>query len=264
MCGTYGQGFYNAPRSEVWAATLCPHRGCQCSGPADVVSLLIPMNTSLPSSSAAAAAPRELCVQALQLSLGDWQLCQHWSHAWEPGLHLLCGGDGAGKSSLLRALAGMQALQAGCVCWSDAAITSPDVFWVDPRQPQLQAAEGSTPQQWAAQQAQRYSRWNAAQWQSHLEHWQLQPEVSKPWHALSTGTARKLWMAAALASGAALVLIDEPVAGLDRPSVAYVRTALAAHTAASQAAAQWVMVAHYDDLQGLPWDSVVELEALPQ
>lgn len=222
------------------------------------------MNTSLSSSLGAEIAPRQLCVQALRIGQGDWQLCQHWSHAWAPGLHLLCGGDGAGKSSLLRALAGTQALQAGRLGWSDAALSPRDVFWVDPRQPQLQAEGGSTPEQWAAQQAQRYPRWSAAQWQTHLDHWQLQPEVTKPWHALSTGTARKLWMAAALASRADLVLIDEPVAGLDRPSVAYVRTALAAHTAASQAAAQWVMVAHYDDMQGLPWDSVVELEALPQ
>ena len=35
---------------------------------------------------------------------------------------------------------------------------------------------------------------------------------------LSTGTRRKVWLAAALASGRALVLLDEPTGGLDAGS----------------------------------------------
>lgn len=203
---------------------------------------------------------RQLQVQALQLGHGAWQLCREWSHAWKPGLHLLRGGDGAGKSSLLRALAGAQPPRTGTVGWSDRALMPGDVFWVDPRFPEQQGATTGTPLQWAAQQARAYPRWNAAQWQAHIAQWQLQADVAKPWHALSTGTARKLWMVAALSSGADLVLIDEPVAGLDRPSIAYLRQALAQRAQG----AQWVLVAHFDDLQGLPWDSVLDLEDLPQ
>ncbi len=54
--------------------------------------------------------------------------------------------------------------------------------------------------------------WQALRWQSI---W------LKPFHALSTGTRRKVCMAAALASGAPLTLIDDPIAGLDKPSVTY-------------------------------------------
>lgn len=200
----------------------------------------------------------QLQVQGLTVALGDWQLCQGWSHAWQPGLHLLQGGDGAGKSSLLRVLAGAQPPQAGRVHWVHRAVALEDVFWVDPRNPGALVGP-NTPLQWVAQLPARYDRWDAAQWQAHVAHWQLRAELDKPWLALSTGTARKLWMAAALASGATLVLIDEPVAGLDRPSIAYLRQALSARAGST---AQWLMVAHYDDLQGLPWDSMLELEAL--
>lgn len=196
----------------------------------------------------------------MHLGHGDWQLCKGWSQAWTPGLHLLRGGDGAGKSSLLRVLAGTQSARAGQVGWSDQQMVASDVFWVDPRFPAQQGATDGTPQQWADRQARAYPRWDAAQWHTHIDHWQLQADVAKPWHALSTGTARKLWMAAALSSGADLVLIDEPVAGLDRPSIAYLRQVLAERANG----AQWVLVAHFDDLQGLPWDSVLDLEALPQ
>lgn len=206
------------------------------------------------------AQSRQLQVQALQLGHGAWQLCRDWSHVWTPGLHLLRGGDGAGKSSLLRVLAGVQPPRAGKVVWSDRVLAPNDVFWVDPRCPEQHGATTGTPVQWAVQQARLYPRWDDAQWLSHIAQWRLQADVVKPWHALSTGTARKLWMAAALSSGADLVLIDEPVAGLDRHSIAYLRQVLAQRAQG----AQWVLVAHFDDLQGLPWDSVLDLEDLPQ
>lgn len=215
----------------------------------------------LPSESPCAPPLRQLQVQGLQLGYTDWNLCRDWTHTWAPGLHLVLGGDGAGKSSLLRVLAGAQAPVAGQVHWSGQPVSGNSVFWVDPRQPALQGANQGTPQQWIAQLLQRYPGWDAVQWHTHVEQWQLQAALSKPWHALSTGTARKLWMAAGLASGAPLVLVDEPIAGLDRPSVTYLREALRQRAGQE---AQWLVVAHYDDLQGLPWDSVLELEALPQ
>jgi len=39
---------------------------------------------------------------------------------------------------------------------------------------------------------------------------------------LSTGSKRKVWQAAAFASGAALNLIDDPFAGLDQGSINFV------------------------------------------
>ena len=65
-------------------------------------------------------------------------------------------------------------------------------------------------------------------------------------------------MAAALASGAALTLIDEPIAGLDRPSIAYLQQALAS-AAQSSAPPSAIVVAHYEALDGVPWQQVLEL-----
>ena len=62
--------------------------------------------------------------------------------------------------------------------------------------------------------------------------------------------------AGALASGAALTLIDEPVAGLDKPSVQYLQQALAAVATQQDRA---VVVAHYDALVGVPWQATIAL-----
>jgi ABC-type transport system involved in cytochrome c biogenesis ATPase subunit len=209
-------------------------------------------------SSASPFVPHQLQLQGLEIGHGPWQLCQGWNHGWAPGLHLLQGGGGAGKSSLLRVLAGAQPPQAGTVRLAGQALGERDCFWVDPRQPGLQPEQ--MVRDWVGAQQAFWPQWQAATWQTHVQHWQLETALDKPWLALSTGTARKLWMAAGLASGAAVVLIDEPIAGLDRPSTAYLRQALAQQAGAQN---RWVMVAHYDDLQGLPWNSLLELESLP-
>lgn len=63
-------------------------------------------------------------------------------------------------------------------------------------------------------------------------------------------------MAGAFASGAPLTLIDEPVAGLDKPSVAYLTQLLA--RLASQTT-RIVVVAHHEALADVPWGQVVDL-----
>ena len=211
----------------------------------------------LPSDAPVVPSLHLLQIQDLHLGHPDWVLCRGWSHAWPAGSHLVRGGDGAGKSSVLRALAGAQAPRGGRVVRAGEG----DVFWVDPRQAEAALGTAANARQWLPQLTARYAAWDAAQWNAHIQHWQLEGALDKPWHALSTGTARKLWMAAAFASQAALVLIDEPIAGLDRPSVAYLRQILAQRSGQAE---RCLLVAHYDDLQGLPWDSIVDLEQLPR
>ena len=80
--------------------------------------------------------------------------------------------------------------------------------------------------------------------------------MGKPFYALSSGTQRKIFMAAALASGATLTLIDEPLGGLDRASIQYLQEALAARAADTQ---RLVLVAHYEVLPGITWDAVIDL-----
>lgn len=101
-----------------------------------------------------------------------------------------------------------------------------------------------------------YPHWSAATLAEHLQGWRLAEHVGKPFYALSSGTQRKIFMAAALASGATLTLIDEPLGGLDRASIQYLQEALAARAADTQ---RLVLVAHYEVLPGITWDAVIDL-----
>src|SRR2546427_13069748 len=87
-----------------------------------------------------------------------------------------------------------------------------------------------------------------------------------PLLALSTGSLRKLWMAAGWASGVPLLLIDEPLAALDRGSMDHVQRTMAGLNRAGQQSApvaghgpRCVIVAHWDEMQGVAWDDVLDL-----
>jgi ABC-type multidrug transport system ATPase subunit len=185
-----------------------------------------------------------------------------WSQDWRAGVGLVRGGDGSGKTTLLSLLAGQLAPARGrlVLCGTDLAAQPSayrrQVFWMDPRAPGLPAQAGLTPGQWLQTLPARHPLWSEAALQSHVQGWDLAPHLAKPFHALSTGTQRKCFMAAALASGAPLTLIDEPVAGLDKPSIRYLQQALGA---LAQARDRLVLVAHYEALPGVDWGSTVDL-----
>ena len=207
-----------------------------------------------------------LQVHGLHFAYPGRPLWAGWSHRWGPGVHAVVGGDGAGKTTLLRLLAGQERAQAGQITLQlrrdEAWLTAPDAAyraqaaWIDPRQPDLPKQEGLTPAQWLATLPARFPRWRADALQAHVRGWALDAHLPKPFYALSTGTQRKVFMAALLASGAPLALIDEPVGGLDKPSIAYLRQALDALADGTDRA---VIVAHYEALPGVNWRSVVTL-----
>lgn len=181
-----------------------------------------------------------------------------------PGLHLLLDEADSAARCLLAWLSATAPVPTGGVitCAGHSVGTSAYAAQVavaplpiyDPQQP-VQA--------WLAEQVQRWPAWDASAWQRHVEGFALAPHLGKAWWQLSTGTQRKYGLAAALASGAALTLIAEPVAGLDKASMRYLGQALdaLADSLAEQGTLRWVLVAHYDGLAGVQWDSVVELPA---
>ena len=206
-------------------------------------------------------APLALQVQDLRFAHPGRPLWDGWSHRWSPGVSLVLGGDGAGKTTLLRLLAGAERAQGGRITLAgvDAGQGAPYralVAWTDPRQPGLPAQDGLTPARWWQTLPARYPGWRAADLQTHVDGWALAPHQDKPFHALSTGTQRKVFMAAALASGAPLTLIDEPDAGLDKASVAYLQQAL---DALADRTDRIVIVAHYAAWAGVRWQDVVQL-----
>jgi ABC-type multidrug transport system ATPase subunit len=179
-----------------------------------------------------------------------------------PGVTLVRGGDGVGKTTLLRLLAGELSAHAGSLHLGGAeAQAQPEayrsqVFWTDPRST---AWDPITPLQYLAQQRLLYPHFLAAdapELTALLHGLGLEPYLEKPLYMLSTGSKRKVWLAAAFASGAALILLDDPLAALDKPSVAFVLQCLAQIAAQSK---QICVVTHYEALAGVPLMGCVEL-----
>jgi energy-coupling factor transporter ATP-binding protein EcfA2 len=74
----------------------------------------------------------------------------------------------------------------------------------------------------------------------------LAEHLAKPLYMLSTGSKRKVWLAAAFAAGATLTLLDDPFAALDKPSIRFVQQRLALWAAPDQASARACVLALYE------------------
>ena len=142
-----------------------------------------------------------------------------------PGVTLVTGGDGRGKTTLLRLLAGELLPGAGQVHWHHlAADNAPaPVFWADPR---ATTHDTLLVADYFEAQRRRFAGFSDALLAPLIAGFGLDAHRHKQLFMLSTGSRRKVFLAAALASGAALTLIDEPFAALDAPSVRCVSQAL--------------------------------------
>lgn len=183
-----------------------------------------------------------------------------WSARFGLGVNVVCGGDGSGKSTLLRLMAG--ALPAasgrlalkGCVLAEQPAAYRAQVFWCDPVDPALDDLGARA---YLAHHRQAWPAWDEAVLADDLEALGLTPHLDKPLYALSTGTRRKLRLAAGLASGAALTLFDDPLAALDRRSAVHVLDRL---EGLADSTARIVVVAQHDDaLDGVPLSALIRL-----
>ena len=203
-----------------------------------------------------------LQVQSLSFGYPHGAVLDHFDATLLPGLTLVRGNESAGKTTLLRLLAGELAPQGGRLVLAGLdGQAAPEayraqVFWADPRS---EALNDLTPLAWYARLPHHHGAWDAAALDAHVAGFCLQPHLDKPLHALSTGSRRKVLMAGALASGAPLTLIDEPIAGLDRSSVAYLVQALAQY---GSQPGRMIVVAHHEALAGVPWGQVVDLPSV--
>jgi len=164
----------------------------------------------------------------------------HFAYAGEPplfsalgftlgaGVHRLSGESGSGKTTLLRLLAGGLPFFGDCRLnglspTTDAAAWAQAVCFVDARQP---AFDPLTPAALMASVRLIHPPLDEAAWRAHIEGFGLAPHAFKTMHMMSTGMRRKAALAAVLAAGAALTLLDEPLAGLDAPAIAHLVQAL--------------------------------------
>ena len=184
-----------------------------------------------------------------------------------PGLSLLLDEEDALNPQLVAYLGGHALLPAGA-CLQCAGLPSTSAVYAQGRFWHQSAVNAAMAQQpintWLAAQQNRWPQWDAALWSQHSQGFALEPHLGKNLHQLSTGTLRKLWLAAALVSGASLILLDQPEAGLDISSERYLAQALNqwADAAAQATQPRWLLVLHFADLVGVQWDEVVEVEAV--
>lgn len=159
---------------------------------------------------------------------GQAPLASDFSASIGPGLTLLQGDTGSGKSSLLRVLAGTlpaegQLTLAGSSLARDPEAYRSHVFFCDPS---AEVFDPLTVHACTAALRTDDPDFHEATWQALVEGFALAPHLDKKMYMLSTGSRRKVGLAAALASGRALTLLDEPTGALDNASVRCLWTAL--------------------------------------
>ncbi|MBA4327069.1 MAG: ABC transporter [Polaromonas sp.] len=186
-------------------------------------------------------------------------LFSHWSADLPTGLSWVRGDDGSGKSTLLRLLAGQLPLDQGelqihGIDLRDApAAYRAQVFFTEPR---TAAFDTLTPVQYFDAQRLHHPAFDAQTLDRLVDGLALREQLGKQLFMLSTGSRRKVFLAAAFASGAALTLLDMPFAALDKASIACVMALL--HDAARHKERAW-LVADYAAPDGLPLASMIAL-----
>jgi ABC-type multidrug transport system ATPase subunit len=175
---------------------------------------------------------------------GRW-LFTDWSFGFQSGLTWVRGDNGCGKSTLLQLLAGALTPVAGSLrCAGIDAQADPQgyrrrVFWCAPGAP---AFGHLRPQEYIEFVSGLYPTLDLAAVPVVLDALGLVPHLGKRIDQLSTGSSRKVSLAAALVVGTPAVLLDEPLAALDRASVRFVQDWL--EDAARERDAAWIVTSH--------------------
>jgi ABC-type multidrug transport system ATPase subunit len=209
-----------------------------------------------PSSPASAAV---LTASGLTFGYGTGLLFKDWAGQLLPGVTLVRGGDGRGKSTLLRLLAGAQAAQRGQLAIGSTSLAAApggyraQVFWTEARS---DAHDALTPTAYFEAMARQHAGFDSTILAGMTKGLGLEPHLHKQLFMLSTGSKRKVWLAAAFASQATVTFIDEPFAALDGPSMAFVTQCLQKAADGGQRA---VVIADYEAPLGVTLAGTIDL-----
>jgi ABC-type multidrug transport system ATPase subunit len=203
--------------------------------------------------------PTILQVQNLNFGYaGQPPVVSDWSASIGAGVTWVHGDTGSGKSTLLRLFAGTlpavgRLTLAGARLDEDAEAYRRRVFFCEPT---TTAFDQVTARACTATLSAGDSRFSETEWRTLVDGFALAPHLDKPMYMLSTGSKRKVWLAAALASGRALVLLDGPTGGLDAASIRCLWSAL---SRCAKQIDRAVVVASDERIDGVPLAASIEL-----
>ncbi|MEB0161310.1 ATP-binding cassette domain-containing protein [Glaciimonas sp. CA11.2] len=169
------------------------------------------------------------------------------------------GGEGSGKTTLLRLLAGeLPAAKGdleinGVKLVDQPAAYRRQVFWIDMRS---DAFDQMTPVAYFASLHALYPGFDQVLLADLIDGLSLTPHLEKNLYMLSTGSKRKVWLAAAFAAGAAVTLLDDPFAALDKGSIGFVMRFL--DGVANHSSRAWVL-SHYEAPCTAPLAAIIDL-----
>lgn len=219
------------------------------------------MNDENTMTTAAPGAEPLLRVDGLRFGYSDRWLIDGLTFAFPPGVVWVQGGNGRGKSTLLKLLAGALAPAGGRIAVQaiDLALQPLDyrrrVFWCGPGP---LAFDHLSPWEYFGFLRTLYPALHLPALQAHVEGLGLGPHAGSLLRRLSTGTQRKVWLAAALAAGTPVTLLDEPLNALDAASLQYLQGALAAAATPDRL---WIVASHEAFGAASRTASVLDLEA---
>lgn len=200
-----------------------------------------------------------LQISKLSLAHPDCVVVRDFSAQPANGLMLVRGGGGRGKTTLARLLAGELAADAGQLqlggVWlhEQPAAYRQLVFWADPANA---VHDALTAKDYLRQAQRHYPAFDEVRLNRAIDGLSLAPHLDKNIFMLSTGSRRKLYLAAAFASRAALTLLDTPFAALDKVSIRFALTLLA--EAAQDNTRLWVL-ADYEQPEGMVLPMLIDL-----
>ncbi|MFZ6773004.1 ABC transporter ATP-binding protein [Undibacterium sp. SXout7W] len=198
-------------------------------------------------------------VKNLTFSYSDFPLFDQSNFDFHAGINLVLGGDGKGKSSLLKLLAGVLHAHTGQLLIHGTSLQEqPDayrkqVFWIDPASDMF---DHMTALEFFASLSASYPGFDADQIPQLAEGMGLTLHLHKQLFMLSTGSKRKVWLAAAFAANAPVSLLDDPFAALDKNSIQFIQSLL--KQAADDPSRTWIL-AMYTEPTGVPLKNTINL-----
>lgn len=193
---------------------------------------------------------------------GQPALATGWCASLGEGVTLLHGDTGSGKSTLLRVIAGALPSASGTLTLAGVRLDAEpeayrrNVFFCDSA---AEAFDQFTARACTATLSEGDAGFDAALWQALVEGFSLAPHIEKPMYMLSTGSKRKVGLAAALASGRPLVLLDEPEGALDARSIGCLWQAVASRAGRAGHAIVIASSARLDHVPKVPLAGCIEL-----